>query len=507
MLRVPYATCRRDGAIVPLFAILLPVLMIFCGIAINLAYMQKVSTELKVATDCAAHAAGRAMSIHQNTEAAIETARSVSQINLVAGQKIKLSSGEQNSSAAGEDQIEIAFGRSIRGNNGRGRYNYNQVNRSAVDAGSERANSVAVTATVDVPLVFQVMDKDYFGGHMSRFKVQRRSIATQIDRDIALVLDRSGSMLYFKDDAGLTDTLYDLYQTFDTYTTPGYYKYGYWKKKKKKWLWQGYYRTEDASSSWMIRDPNDRFWVPEETRMERRISWTEYSNATAYLYDRTYTDNVIYQLERLENPSHTLGETFSSNEHEQLQSDKSQFVRDWKYVNSRAARHSRWYFLELGVEAFLDVLEATDAEEYCSLVTFNDSSRLDFHLKSTYEPIRGKVNSIQPYGGTAIGDGIVEGLDPIVNGERNRPFAAKTIVVLTDGENNAGADPLDAATQVTSEHMVTIHTVTFSVGADQEAMEAVSERGYGRHYHADDGEGLVEIFEEIANNLPTILTE
>ena len=64
----PRTNRRRDarkGAIVPMFAILLPVLLIFCGFAINLAYMQVVTTELKIATDCAAHAGGRAMSVAQ----------------------------------------------------------------------------------------------------------------------------------------------------------------------------------------------------------------------------------------------------------------------------------------------------------------------------------------------------------------------------------------------------------------------------------------------------------
>jgi Mg-chelatase subunit ChlD len=128
-------------------------------------------------------------------------------------------------------------------------------------------------------------------------------------------------------------------------------------------------------------------------------------------------------------------------------------------------------------------------------------------LQETYELIRSRVNTIEPYGGTAIGDGMLEGLDPIVSGQLARPFAAKTIVVLTDGENNAGEDPETAATDIIGQHMVTIHTVTFSVGADQDAMSNVAARGYGRHYHANDGQGLVDIFEEIANNLPTILTE
>lgn len=92
-------------------------------------------------------------------------------------------------------------------------------------------------------------------------------------------------------------------------------------------------------------------------------------------------------------------------------------------------------------------------------------------------------------------------------GEAARPFAAKTIVVLTDGEKNASEDPSDAVSEIISQPLVTIHTLTYSKGADQDAMRAVAEAGFGRHYYADDGSELIEIFEELANYLPTILTE
>ena len=52
----------RKGAVLPLFALLLPVIMILCGFAINMAYMQLVATEMKVSTDVASHAGGRALS-------------------------------------------------------------------------------------------------------------------------------------------------------------------------------------------------------------------------------------------------------------------------------------------------------------------------------------------------------------------------------------------------------------------------------------------------------------
>jgi Ca-activated chloride channel family protein len=38
-------------------------------------------------------------------------------------------------------------------------------------------------------------------------------------------------------------------------------------------------------------------------------------------------------------------------------------------------------------------------------------------------------------------------------------------------------------------------------------MKSVADIGGGKHYHAATGAELVAIFEEIANNLPTIFTQ
>ena len=188
------------------------------------------------------------------------------------------------------------------------------------------------------------------------------------------------------------------------------------------------------------------------------------------------------------------------------------FTNVYQYANDRryaggAPRHSRWAMLADAVNAFLNVLESTDQEELVSLTTFSSSASQDLPLQQTYGPIRSAVAGINPNGSTAIGKGLQTGLPPIIDGMDARPFAAKTIVVLTDGQNNVDPTPQTVAAGLVAGHNVTIHTVTFTTGADQSAMEAVADAGHGRHYHANDGQRLREIFEEIANNLPTILTE
>ena len=77
---------------------------------------------------------------------------------------------------------------------------------------------------------------------------------------------------------------------------------------------------------------------------------------------------------------------------------------------------------------------------------------------------------------------------------------------MTDGVNNQNPDPVTATQQIIGDNAVTIHTVTFTNGADRTVMQEVAEIGGGKAYHANDGDALIEIFEEIANNLPTILT-
>lgn len=538
----------RRGAIVPLFAILLPVLLVFCGFAINLAYMQVVTTELKIATDCAAHAGGRAMSVAQDNEnltvaekrdyaieAGIEKAMELAAINTVLGRQ--LSVGEEGSGST----IEIGFGSSVRANNGYGMYEYTETPLDEVLNGDARPSSLHVVGNLDVPMIFQVMNnvstENSPARSISGFSPTRRSVATQVNRDVALVLDRSGSMLYFRDEDLLFDTIDSLYNTVRTFrryyyssnpNSPDYYRF--------QWVEDGM----SVPSSWD---------GPYSSSRSRLISSSERNNAKDGVYDRRYTDNVIYQLERWTNPNHTLGlqyseswqnstsnsdydpqdDQFSYGDREDLTQAMAMYARDYdneyRLGVAGAPRHSRWALLYDGVDAFLDVLDLTDQEELVSLVTFNNTARLDFDLqKSTdddglspyiddgYPSIRRRIADITPDGGTAVGDGLLEGLPPLIPNEDDntsiaRPFAAKTIVVLTDGVSNSGTSPGAAVSQIVGEANVTIHTVTFTPGADQTAMKAVAAAGHGRHYHDNDGTRLIAIFEEIANNLPTILTE
>ncbi|MFK7767638.1 MAG: VWA domain-containing protein [Mariniblastus sp.] len=490
----------RTGAVMPLFAFIFPVLILLAGFAINLAWMQLLATELKIATDASCHAGGRAMSLNQTTEAAITEARRVAQLNTVGGHT--LSVGDENSNS----DVVLTFGVSVRGgDNGQGMYQFTEVDRADVDSGAARATSLAVTASPDFGMAFNVMA-------LKRYQPVRRSIATQVDRDIALVLDRSGSMLYYQDEEALEDVLDWLRDNERPVWVPSTirrYRYWYWHGGWRGW-WEdrGYMSHSEAGSSWRwdydswdYRDDEDGGSFVDRAY----ITDDEHDDATDSLYQRDYSNNVIYQVENYHNPDHTLGDSYSSSESDELVSPMAQYLSDWEYVSSSAPRYSSWWYVEQGVETFLTVLESTAQDERVSLVTFSSSATLDQNLLSTYGPIRSDVFGTYPDGGTAIGAGMDTGLPPIISGSAARPFAAKTIIVLTDGVS--GDDPVDSVEDIVADNDVTIHTMTFTSGADRDTMEEVARIGRGRAYHADDGADLMRDFNEIANNLPTILTE
>jgi len=89
---------------------------------------------------------------------------------------------------------------------------------------------------------------------------------------------------------------------------------------------------------------------------------------------------------------------------------------------------------------------------------------------------------------------------------QTRPFADKTIVLMTDGNFNEGGNPKPSA-QIAADRGHSIYTVTFSSGANQGIMQQVANIGGGLHLHADDGGDLAAAFQEIARALSVTLVE
>jgi Mg-chelatase subunit ChlD len=336
--------------------------------------MQLVRTELRTATDAAARAGAKELSLSQDIPAARDRAKQAARRNRVAGEPMRLANRD------------IQIGASTQPNTS-SRFDFN--------SGGARPNAVRVTGRRTRGSAAGPVDLLFAGVlGIREFEPQHVATSTQLDRDICLVVDRSGSMMWslFGSD------------------TPG-------------------------------------------------------------------------------------GE-----------------------CNPPHPSKSRWGNLNSAVEAFLSELEQTRQNELCGLVSYSSDasacgrtyriSTIDSDLKANYQSIRNEMKRMSDApveGRTAISAGIDDGIK-VLTGAKTRPFALRTMVLMTDGIHNTGPEPVLSA-QVAAQNDIVIHTVTFSVDADIRRMQDVAKATGGEHFHADDQKELVEIFRRIAATLPVMITE
>ena len=367
---------HRRGAMMVLIAICLPLLIIMAAFAVDVAWMQLARTELRTATDSAARAGAKELSLKQNQSAARTKAKDAAARNLIAGEPLVLA------------DADIEVGRSTQAGTGRFKFTPGSATPNAVRITGKRTSG-SQSGPVDL-LFAGVLGVD-------KFEPSDVATSTQLDRDICLVVDRSGSMM-----------------------------------------------------------------------------WT-----------LTGGSNFPTGTQACDPPHPTL---------------------------------SRWGALATSLEAFLTALSATLQDERVGLASYSSNktecgnqykiSEINSDLVSDYDAIRAemaKIGSKPVKGSTAISAGIDEGIQ-VLTGSQARPFAVKTMVLMTDGIHNLGPEPIISARNAAAKDIV-IYTITFSDDADIARMKAVAEATGGKHFHADSQSGLTAIFKEIAATLPVMLTE
>lgn len=370
---------QRCGAILILVAIVLPVLTIMMAFAIDVAWMQLVNTELRTATDAAARAGAKVLSVSQNEATARTAAIDAASRNQVAGTAMQVADSD------------IQFGESAQPG-GVGRFVFTPTNSGLLNAirvdGRRTNDSVAGPVNLFFARVLGV----------DTFQPVAQATSTILDRDICLVIDRSGSMGLDLSDTG---------------------------------------------------DRNGQNCGPLDT-------------------------------------------------------------------------NTRFGALHTAIADFLDELGSTFPEEQVALASYSSRFQkrcrrwnLDFQTADIREPLTHDYDAIRAQmdefmqrgigGSTAIGEGLRQGIVAIT-GTGARPFAVKTIVLMTDGLHNTGVEPSVIAREAAALD-ITVHTISFGAGADQTRMQQVASITGGEHYHADTATDLSEVFREIARTLPVLLTE
>ena len=175
-------------------------------------------------------------------------------------------------------------------------------------------------------------------------------------------------------------------------------------------------------------------------------------------------------------------------------------------VSGSMAINGRFQGLQNALDVFLSELDQTPQRERLSLTVYSTQERKRVDLTDNLLLIRNAFAAESPGGFTAIGQGLESGLDSIVNDAGARPFALKSVIVMTDGRQNRGVSP-DIVVRDAEAAGVVVHTITFSEGANQALMQEVAEIGGGIHLHAQNDEELLEALQTIARQLQVLLIE
>ena len=166
---------QRKGASAVLVATMLFVFVICTALTVDVAYMQLIRTELRVATDAAAKAAAERLATTEDIDEALETAKTYAANNDVAGRSFLI------------DDSDVQFGRVTRTSTGRYVFSAGATPENAVNINGRLAEDAS---TQPISLFFAPAL-----GH-ANFSTSHSATASQQDVEVCLCLDRSGSMLF-----------------------------------------------------------------------------------------------------------------------------------------------------------------------------------------------------------------------------------------------------------------------------------------------------------------------
>ena len=144
--------------------------------------------------------------------------------------------------------------------------------------------------------------------------------------------------------------------------------------------------------------------------------------------------------------------------------------------------------LELVKQTITDMLPRLGQDDYLSLVTFDDSARVELELTQIKDAklaeLRQKIGAIQTGGSTNLEAGYRFGLAEAAKAPAG---VESTVVLLSDGEANQGImDPvqLGQLAAAATEHLVTTSTLGIGEGYDETILDAMSVSGGGNHFAA-----------------------
>jgi hypothetical protein len=139
--------------------------------------------------------------------------------------------------------------------------------------------------------------------------------------------------------------------------------------------------------------------------------------------------------------------------------DKSGSMAGQKMVDAQAAAIDFCFNLEIDFDQ-------------SSLVSFNDMASVNSGLTPDHNSTMIAILGLVPGGGTAIGFGIYVAQNELTS-SRHRPGSEPVIVLMSDGDNNSGPDPVIEADIAKAQGTI-IYTIGLGAGANETLLRAIA---------------------------------
>ncbi len=181
-------------------------------------------------------------------------------------------------------------------------------------------------------------------------------------------------------------------------------------------------------------------------------------------------------------------------------------------MNATDVGPSRLAAAKAAGERFLD---AVPDRLRVGLVAYAEGTHTVLRPTAEHAEVRATLDGLQADGGTATGDALTGALEALGERGKNPPPAA--IVLLSDGANTSGNDPLEAARAARAAG-VPVSTVALGtpdgsltlpdgrvqqVPPDPESLREIAEVSGGRAYAAADAGALEEVYEDLGSQIGT----
>jgi hypothetical protein len=436
----PHFCPDRRGAVIVLAAFLLILVFACAAIAVDLAYLRVTRAELRNAADAAALAAGGVLRDTGSEAEARAAAVAYAAMNTAGGQPVVL-----------DPAADVFFGRRVF-NDATGSYEFVPGDRP-FDSVQVFARRTEASRNGPVGLFFgRALGKD-------TAQVGAHAAASFLPRDIGLVIDLSGSMLY---DSTLLHEDVTAINNRAIWVALGSRTFGVMND------WNDL-RTLTGSTGSII----SALGLTAVPYPYPGGSWSEYVTyvKTDSRLPTRYRDKyglktfIDYVLQRRSFKTSTPA----------LSDTPEQPVTALKQA----------------VTIMLDYLGSLDTEEHVSLSTYDTLARIERDLTTDLTGIDARMQYMQAghyYRETNIGDGIRHGRESLT-GPAARPEARRVLILFSDGRANepgteayARSYALDQA-RLTAEQDITIHTISFTSLADVALMSEIARIGKGVHYH------------------------